>query len=46
MQYTLVSLLIWTAAFTYVVSGANKDQEKLKGKTYKFHIFFAWLLLN
>ena len=45
MRNEIISLFIWTLVFAYVVFKANKDHEKLAGKTYKFHVFLAWLLL-
>lgn len=46
MGSEIISLLIWTAVFAYVVIKANKNQGKIEGKIYKFHVFLAWLLLT
>ena len=39
-----ISLLIWTLVFAFIISKANKDLGELNGKTYKIHVFLAWLL--
>jgi hypothetical protein len=45
MRSEIISLLIWTMVFAFVISKANKDLGKLSGKIYNLHIFLAWLLL-
>lgn len=45
MTSGIISLIIWTAVFAYVVYKTNKDHGKLKGKTYKVHVVLAWFLL-
>ena len=44
MQSLITSFVFWTIALSFAANKANKNKF-LEGRTYKLHLFFAWLLL-
>ena len=45
MKSEIISFIIWTAVFAFTINKSNKNLGALNGRTYKLHIFLAWLLL-
>ena len=45
MPREIISLIIWTLIFGFIVVKSDKYSGKIEGKIYKIHVFLAWLLL-